>query len=475
MGLAVTRSDQTTPPSGLEMVPERTALAAREWRARTFEQLGRARVANAWLRLASNIIVACVSVSIIGNALPLAWIALIAPIVLIDRLVYARVQKKAAAGEAPRRLAGIVAWTVFQSLASNSIAAILWFAPYVDGETLAVMYVIAGLANAATTLRGSPAIALAATGPTMLYLLALPIADFVRGGATNTVTLTPLIGGVMFIGYGINLWRSLQASDVAVAQAEVAARRERQAAAAASAAKSDTIRRMNDELRTPMAALVGAAEALRRSAVSPQARAHIGALAQAGEVLRMVLDDLSDLDKLENGQVKIVPGPCDPRDLVRNVAGAFQAVARDKNLELFLDVQPEAPSLVEIDGARVRQVLFNLLANAVRYTAHGGVRLRLQVQAAETPGRVRLGFVVADTGEGMSRSQLAMVLRRERAGHEHESGARKSGIGLAISLRLARLMGGQLGAKSEIGQGSVFSLVIEAPVIEVRAEAHTAA
>ena len=96
----------------------------------------------------------------------------------------------------------------------------------------------------------------------------------------------------------------------------------------------------------------------------------------------------------------------------------------------------------------------------MRYTAHGGVRVRLQAQACERPERVRLGFVVADTGVGMSRSQLAMVFKRERVAGEGEG----AGLGLAISLRLARLMGGQIGAKSDLSQGSVFSFVIEARI-----------
>jgi len=252
--------------------------------------------------------------------------------------------------------------------------------------------------------------------------------------------------------------------DAAQLEAEAAVLRERQAAAAAAAAKSSIIQRMNDELRTPMSALVGAAEHLRRAAQSPQARAHIATLLQASEVLRLVLNDLSDLDRLENGQLKIEPRPANPRDLLRGVISAFRAAAQDKNLELFVDVDPAMPALLEIDALRVRQVLFNLLANAVRYTTHGGVRVSMSAQPIDA-ARVRLNIVVADTGAGMSRSQLALIFGRERLCADGEG----PGIGLAISLRLAKLMGGKITAKSELGEGSVFSFVLDAQIAAARA------
>jgi signal transduction histidine kinase len=288
------------------------------------------------------------------------------------------------------------------------------------------------------------------------------LAEYLIGGGDNPLELAPLVGGFLLLGFGVNLWRSLLASDTAQAEAEAAAMRERQAAAAAAAAKTDMIRRMNDELRTPMTALIGAAEHLRRAAATPQARAHIATLAQAGEVLKLVLDDLSDLDRLENGRLPIDNKPTDPRSLVKSVVSAFRAAAQDKNLELFLDVAPDLPALVEIDPLRVRQVLFNLVANAVRYTTSGGVRVRLSAQPTDA-ARVRLNFIVADTGQGMSRAQMANVLKRDRVCADGEG----PGLGLAISLKLARLMGGQLQAKSEIGQGSVFSLTLEASIVSI--------
>jgi signal transduction histidine kinase len=452
--------DQTVAPSA-SLKPDDTA-AGKARRARTFLVIARARIANAWLRIASGTIVAMLSMALLGHAGPLVWFGAMTIILLIERAVFLRVHVQAAAGKPPKDLWKLAAWTAFQSTANNSIAVMLWSAKFMHGETLAMIYLLGGLGNAAATLRGSTTLSLSGAIPTILFMVALPVSDYVLNGMINPLDLTPLIGSLLFLGFGLNLWKSLQDSDAAQAQAEIAVLRERQASSAAAAIKTETIKRVQDELRTPMSALAGAAEHLRRIAVSSEARVHVGAVVQASDVLRVVLHDLADLDQLENGAVKVEPKPTDPRDLARCVVGAFRTTAQDKNLELFLDIAPDAPAIVEIDPERLRQILCNLVANAVRYTTHGGVRVRLQARASETPGRVRLGFVVADTGIGMSRSQLALIFNRGKPGQDGDG---PTGLGLAISLRLARLLGGQLGAKSELGHGSVFSFVFEAPVL----------
>lgn len=398
--------------------------------------------------------------SLVGTFWPLLWYAGLLPVVLLDRAFFVRLLRQTELSEPPRRLVWLHVWTVAQSAYGNILAAVLWFAPYVPGETLAVMYLCGGVANGAAALRALPSLALCGMGPTMAMLLALPVAEFIARGGTNTLELAPLVGSLLLLGFGVNLWRDLIASDAAQAEAEAAVLRERQAAATAAAAKTDMIRRMNNELRTPMSALIGAAEHLKRAAASPQARAHIATLVQAGEVLKLVLEDLSDLDRLDNGQLPIEPRPADPRELARGVVSAFRAAAQDKELELFLDIAADTPTAVRIDPLRVRQVLFNLLANAIRYTTHGGVRVRLSAQPTDAD-RVRLVFQVADTGVGMSRSQLALIFGRDRLRNEGDG----PGLGLAISLKLARLMGGQISAKSELGQGSLFSFVLEAQIV----------
>lgn len=443
-------------------------LPDRAKRARVLANVGRARVANSWLRLGSCGIVAAVATSVIGEMTPILWFVGLIPVLLFDRWVFQRLLNACLAGDPPRTMPRIILWTGAQSIYGNLIAVMLWFSPYVPGESLAIIYMFGGLANAAATLRSSVTLSVAGAGSTIAFVLGLPLAEYLINGARNPLDLMPLMGGLLLLAFGVNLWKSLLASDVAQLEAEAAVLRERQAAAAASAAKSSVIQRMNDEMRTPMTALVGAAEHLRRAAQSPQARAHIATLVQASEVLRLVLNDLSDLDRLENGQLHIETKAADPRELLRGVVSAFRAAAQDKQLELFVDADPAMPALVEIDATRVRQVLFNLLANAIRYTTHGGVRVRMTAQPIDA-ARVRINVIIADTGAGMSRSQLALVFGRERLSTDGEG----PGLGLSISLRLARLMGGKISAKSELGEGSVFSFTLDANV--AAAQASTAA
>ncbi len=400
----------------------------------------------------------------------LLWLAGFAIVIAIDRSLHQRLGARCEAGDPPEAMKGLICWTVLQSAYGNAFAALLWFAPHPSGQALAALFLCGGLANAAATLRASPSLSIAGVGPTTAFLLGLPAIGFLAGGARDWLDLLPFVGAMLLLICGAGLWRGLVASDVAQARAEAAALRERQSAAAAAAAKTDMIKLMNAELRTPLAALLGVAEHLRRSATTPQARAHVAALARAGDVLKLVLGDLSDPGRIENGALAIAPQPSDPRDLLRGVVSAFRASAHDKHLELFLDVAPDVPAQVEFDPLRVRQLLSNLLANAVSYTIHGGVRVRLGVQAGARQGHARLAFVVSDTGPGMSRSRLALIFGRDHVRTEGEG----PDLGLEISVKLARLMGGRLQARSELGQGSAFTFVLDAPVVVAQAPRNVA-
>jgi signal transduction histidine kinase len=451
----------------------RETHAARLREARSLAGMARERMSNTWFRLAACAIVAFASLAMIEGITPLVWLAGLTPLLAVEYTLFRRLalacEGREALDGAPK-ISGLIVWTFIVSAYSNALAVMLWYSGYLHGPMLAAIFIIAGFGNAAATLRGSGALALAGIIPSAAAFLGLPLIDYALGGAANPFDLLPLIGAILFLGFGANLWTTLRASDAAQERAEAAAERERQAAKAAALAKTSAITRMNDELRTPMAALMGAAEHLRRAAMSPEARVHIGALVEAGDVLRTVLSDLSDLDRLENGVIKVETKPVDPREIARGAIAAFRAPAHDKGLELFLDIAPEAPSLVEIDPVRLRQLLFNLLANAVRYTSHGGVRLRLQTQPGLDAAHVRLGFSVSDTGKGMSRSQLALIFQQGAVAGPSDG----AGLGLLISLRLARLMGGRLGAKSELGHGTTVSFVAEVPLSAVAPQEHGA-
>jgi len=419
-------------------------------RLRQLTAVAVARVNNAWPRLGASAVAAVVAASVVGNLWPMVWCAGLAIVVAIDRNLYRGVLARCAAGVTPK-LEPLIAWAGCQSVYGNLLGPILWFGPLPQGETLAMILFCGGLANAGVSLRASPPLLFAGAGPTMAFLLGLPVFEFLANGMAEPLDLLPLVGGLILLGYGFQLLRGLVESDAARLAAESAFVRERQAAAAAARAKSDTLHRVEQALRTPLAALKGATEHLRRTAATPNARLHINQLAQACNVVELALGDLA----LSAGALRIEVAPCDPRELLRGVINAYRPAAQDKHLELFADIASGTPALLELDALRVRQVLCNLLSNAVRGTAHGGVRVRLSVEPLEREGFVRLAFYVADTGAGMSRSQLAILFESADA----------EGAGLAVSARLARAMGGKLTAKSALGEGSIVCFALEARVI----------
>lgn len=402
-----------------------------------------------------------VTASMLGSVLVLYWLVGLLFVILADQWAHRGLLARVNKGEATGRMPRLLAWTAMQSAYGNALAALLWFSPLESGKALAALYLCGSLANAAGTLRHSPALAAAAMTPTAAFLLGLPVAEFLL--TRQAVDLFPLVGGLLLLAWGVKLWNSLLASDAALAHAEASAMRERQAAASAAAAKSDMINRVNDELRTPLAALAGVSEYLRRAAATPSARELVASLAHANEVLRQALEDVSDLSRREDEQLQFVAQQADPRQIARSVVAAFRTAADDKGIELFLDMAADVPATVEIDPVRVRQILFNLVANAVSFTTYGGVRIRVSASPSERERRIKLVFSIADTGAGMSRSHLAIILGRGRTPDASESDA----SGLSAAVKLARLMGGEITAKSELGEGSLFTFALDAPVVAV--------
>lgn len=418
--------------------------------------VAQARIENAWLRLSACAIVAALAAVMTNGIWPLIWLAGLTLVLGVERHVHGRLRRACAARRPPRTLWPLALWTALQSAYANIVAAMLWFAPHNIGDVLGAIVLCGSLANAAATVRASSLLSVAALTPTLIYMFALPLADFLWRGTQDWLELMPLVAGLLVFGWGVKLWQSLTASDAFRAAAEAAAAREHEAAAAARAAACAALKRVRDEVRTPLSALIGATEHLRRMAANPQARAHIAALQQAQDVLVRVLEDLADPAAADAEALRLEPHPADPRELARGVVAAFRVAAADKNLELFLDIAPATPALVEMDAARVRQILFNLVANAVRYTTHGGVRVKLAAQPGAAAGEVRLSYVVADTGQGMSRSQVALTFAPDAV---PPAGA---GNGLAIAQRLAKRIGARLRAKSEWGQGTLVSLTFDA-------------
>ena len=231
----------------------------------------------------------------------------------------------------------------------------------------------------------------------------------------------------------------------------------------ASRAKSAFLANMSHELRTPFNGLLGMMSLLDRSVLTAQQREYLGVARQSGEHLLTILNDVLDFSKLESGRLELLPQPVDLRRVVRDVEALMQGQARAKGLRLEVDVAAELQPLVQADAKRIKQILFNLLGNAIKFTDAGSVHL--QVDQIDTPPLTRLR--VRDTGIGMDERTLAQLFQRFSQG-DSSIGRRfgGTGLGLEISRALARRMDGEITVTSRVGQGSEFTVVLALPVLD---------
>lgn len=237
--------------------------------------------------------------------------------------------------------------------------------------------------------------------------------------------------------------------------------------------KSEFLAVMSHEIRTPLHGLLGATQLLERSRLAPDQGRWLDTIRDSGQLLLKLLDDVLDFSKLEAGEVAIEPGDVPLRALLGEVIALVSPAARRKALAVRLEVADAVPPLVRTDALRLRQVLGNLLDNAVKFTDAGSVGLTVAVQEAGEGATVRLRFEVSDTGVGIPLGQQALLFQPF---HQADSSVRRrfggTGLGLAISRHLARALGGELGLRSAEGQGATFWLTL--PVTVVAADPHAA-
>ena len=235
-------------------------------------------------------------------------------------------------------------------------------------------------------------------------------------------------------------------------------------AEAASEAKTEFLATMSHELRTPMNGVIGMAAALQRTSLSDQQVAMVGLIQEASEVLLTQLNDLLDMSKIEAGHLRLEAEPFDLARLVCGVGELFRPSANGKGVFLSVEVDAEQAPVVIGDALRLRQILQNLVSNAVKFTHSGEVAIGVQAEArgdqtADLIVRVR------DTGIGISQEQIARLF--DKFSQADGSIARRfggTGLGLAISQDLAELMGGAIEVESVVGAGSTFTLRLALPL-----------
>ncbi|TNF63987.1 MAG: response regulator, partial [Burkholderiales bacterium] len=246
-------------------------------------------------------------------------------------------------------------------------------------------------------------------------------------------------------------------------RAELETAHARELAEQASRAKSAFLANMSHEVRTPLNALMGLTRMLAESPLNEEQRNWLALMDSSAQALLTLLNDILDLSRIEAGKLSIEQVPFDLRQAVDEAVGPYAQQARSKPLALSVQIDPATPAWVRGDPGRLRQVLGNLLSNALKFTPRHG-RVRVEVRPAEDGASDLLQFVVQDSGIGIGRKQQATIF--DAFTQADPSTARRyggSGLGLAICARLARLMGGSITLESDLGQGSTFSLSLPLP------------
>lgn len=325
------------------------------------------------------------------------------------------------------------------------------FGPW--GVGLGAAHICGAMTMAAISARRSPLAYAMMILPCIGYLAALAFMAFHYGGGIGAAGILGL-AVPMALGGTTAAWRAsaraLEAEAVARARAE-----------AADAAKSAFMAMVGHELRTPISAMLAGVAEAQRDRNPEDLAANLRLIDDAGRMMRTLLNDLLDYSKLEAGMLELVAEPHDLGALIEQTEAFWGAEARAKGLDFRIEHAGDLPGWVAADGVRLRQILNNLLSNALKFTTDGGVTLRTEATRVEVAGGDagwRVALSVIDTGPGLTAQQaegLFTPFRQADAGVARTHGG--TGLGLAISRTLAQLMDGDLTLTTAPGAGCVFT------------------
>jgi len=242
---------------------------------------------------------------------------------------------------------------------------------------------------------------------------------------------------------------------------ETALKTAKEAAEVANRAKSEFLANMSHEIRTPMNAILGFTEILTKQITDPQHSEYLSAIRSSGKSLLTLINDILDLSKVEAGKLILEYSAVDLESVFKDIEHIFSQKIHDKGLYFEINLDPNLPRVIILDETRLRQILLNLVGNAIKFTLQGYIKLTAKAQQHPYTSELDFVFTVEDSGIGIPQAQQQAIfgafVQQEGQSHAQYGG---TGLGLAITQRLIEMMGGEISLASELGQGSVFTVVI---------------
>lgn len=305
----------------------------------------------------------------------------------------------------------------------------------------------------------------------IIFFTALVLFGVVIEYLLDYSTLTTMFGvslAALTIQFSLETpdYRSMVASMDALRESNAQVEKAKEEAIRASRAKGDFLARMSHEIRTPLNAILGMNELISKEAEDEELRGYAVDAYRAAENLLNIINDILDFSKIESGKMNIIEDDYEFEGIVRDLYTIFSFKTEEKEINLSVSIDENIPKVLVGDYIRIKQVLINLMSNAVKYTMEGTVSLKAEL-LEKSEGVASLRFIISDTGKGIRKEDISKLFEAfERVDEKNNRNIEGTGLGLNIVIQLLELMNSKLEVESEYGQGSQFSFVLQQKIAD---------